>query len=57
MPERGLEPLSPCGHKNLNLACLPISPPGRTVAIIAVSLYKIKYHLDKTICIGIKFVL
>ena len=28
MPEAGLEPASPSGHKNLNLACLPISPSG-----------------------------
>lgn len=27
MPERRVELLHPCGHKNLNLACLPIPPP------------------------------
>lgn len=27
VPKRGLEPLHPCGHQNLNLARLPIPPP------------------------------
>ena len=28
MPERGLEPPRTCAHQNLNLARLPIPPPG-----------------------------
>jgi hypothetical protein len=29
VPRTGLEPAHPCEHKNLNLACLPIPPPGQ----------------------------
>ncbi len=28
VPRRGLEPPRPCGHSDLNAACIPISPPG-----------------------------
>ena len=28
MPERGFEPPRPCGHSDLNAACMPISPLG-----------------------------
>jgi hypothetical protein len=28
LPKTGLEPAHPLGYKNLNLVCLPISPPG-----------------------------
>lgn len=29
VPQTGLEPVRPCGHRILSPACLPIPPPGR----------------------------
>ena len=31
VPEVGVEPTRPCGHMNLNHACLPVSAPGRVL--------------------------
>ena len=30
VPQTGLEPVRPCGHRILSPACLPIPPPGQS---------------------------
>lgn len=31
VPQTGLEPVRPCGHRILSPACLPVPPPGHGV--------------------------
>ncbi len=50
-PERDLNPQVLYGHKNLNLACLPISPSGQTTfqvqSIIRGHILKVKKYFQK----------
>ena len=39
VPGTRLELAHPCEHKNLNLACLPIPPPGQVSCFLIISIF------------------
>ncbi len=47
VPGTRLELAHPCEHKNLNLACLPIPPPGQVSCFLIISIFLLQAQKSK----------